>query len=209
MEQQNQELVVQNETAIVPTKANAVINIMTNKPIIPLAVIGGLLVTAILFIILFIVSSSDKRAAEATIAEQDEKIATISAEVKEVSAEAKDARALAAAYKLDADRLEAIYDFMLSPGAGEANYKFKVDKPIIVLRKSDPRKTVQLTTAYNTSYWFEYSEEGVAFLEFNVERWSGTTVQLNATALDTGMTVVTFHNEANLETFKMMIIVLD
>ena len=219
-QEQGKEIIVQGESAIVPVQKPSLLakigEVTSKKPIIPLAVIAGLLVIAILFIVLFAVASSGRRAAEATVAERDEEIIVLNedaagkaGEIEQLDDELRAVKAEMKGYKIDAEKLAEIYDFLLRADAGQYSYKFKVDKPIVLIRKGDPRQTVQLTTTYRTSYWFDYSVDGVALVEFDVDRWSGAFAQLNVTPIDVGTTVLTFHNDQNSETFKMMVIVID
>ena len=113
--------------------------------------------------------------------------------------------------KLEAieDYYDAICQHMKNGNIGAASSDFKVDDSVIVVRKNETGRKITLTTTYDGggSVSVDYSSYA-ATLEFDEDTWYSTTT-LTVDPSYEGVTVATFSNTENSQTFKVLIIVTD
>lgn len=111
--------------------------------------------------------------------------------------------------KLEAieDHYDAICQHMKNGNIGAASSNFKVDDSVIIVRKNETGRKITLTTTYDGggSVSVNYSSYA-ATLEFDEETWYSTTT-LTVDPSYEGVTVATFSNTENSQTFKVLIIV--
>lgn len=136
------------------------------------------------------------------VADKDSQIESLDGEINSLEEDVKK-------YKKDANKLDEIYTFVQRSDAGGYDYKFKADRNVVVMKKGSPSQKITLTTSYATSYWYELSKQGVVAVDFARDSWSGSFVDINLTPQGVGTTYLTFHNEANSNTFMVMVIVID
>ena len=98
---------------------------------------------------------------------------------------------------------------MKTGNIGAASSSFKVDDSVIVVRKNETGRKITLTTTYDGggSISVDYSSYA-ATLDFDEDSWYSTTT-LTVDPSYVGVTVATFSNTANSQTFKVLIIVTD
>ena len=113
--------------------------------------------------------------------------------------------------KLEAieDYYDAICQYMKNGNIGAASSAFKVDDSVIVVRKNETGRKITLTTTYGGggTVNVDYSSYA-ATLEFDEDSWYSTTT-LTVDPSYAGVTVATFSNTENSQTFKVLIIVTD
>ena len=113
--------------------------------------------------------------------------------------------------KLEAieDYYDAICQHMKNGNIGAASSAFKVDDSVIVVRKKETGRKITLTTTYDGggTVNVDYSSYA-ATLEFDEDSWYSTTT-LTVDPSYEGVTVATFSNTENSQTFKVLIIVTD
>ena len=93
---------------------------------------------------------------------------------------------------------------------GAASSNFKVDESVIVISKGKTRQ-VTLTASYYSSrtYFIDYERSTTnASITFG-DQWYYNNIAVYVKANNEGVTVITFNNDLNSETFKMIIIVTD
>ena len=122
------------------------------------------------------------------------------------------------------DDLEDLYDSADSASAdladicyyarynniGYASDAFHADKAVIVLSEDDYDETLTLTLAVDTAVTVSYNLEGdSADVSFDEDTWEGDTTTLTVSPLEKGVTLLSFSNDVNSETFSVIIIVTD
>ena len=127
-------------------------------------------------------------------------------------------RDLVSSYRDQSDNFDAYEQLheALSENAvnGFASEEFRVDRPVVIMRVYDDFVPVELTTAYDvgiTVSWYGESPDGGSTdttLEFTEDSWSDSTT-FNVIPGARGLTVFTFSNDLNDETFQMAVLVLD
>ena len=111
------------------------------------------------------------------------------------------------------EKIEDYYDTicrnMKTGNIGAASSSFKVDDSVIVVRKNETGRKITLTTTYDGggSVSVDYSSYA-ATLDFDEDSWYSTTT-LTVDPSYVGVTVATFSNTENSQTFKVLIIVTD
>lgn len=103
---------------------------------------------------------------------------------------------------------EDITSFLLRSDAGKVDYKFKMDTPIVVMKKGGTKFTATLTTGYNASYGYKTADESICYVDFANDSWRGSFVDITFTPKERGVTTVTFANTKIDKTFKVLVIVL-
>ena len=122
------------------------------------------------------------------------------------------------------DELEGLYDSADSASVdladicyyaqynniGYASDAFHTDKAVIVLSEDDYDETLTLTLAVDTAVTVSYDLEGYsADVSFDEDTWEGDTTTLTVSPLEKGVTLLSFYNDVNSETFSVIIIVTD
>lgn len=122
------------------------------------------------------------------------------------------------------DELEGLYDSADSASVdladicyyaqynniGYASDAFHTDKAVIVLSEDDYDETLTLTLAADTAVTVSYDLEGYsADVSFDEDTWEGDTTTLTVSPLEKGVTLLSFYNDLNSETFSVIIIVTD
>ena len=122
------------------------------------------------------------------------------------------------------DELEGLYDSADSASVdladicyyaqynniGYASDAFHTDTAVIVLSEDDYDETLTLTLAVDTAVTVSYDLEGYsADVSFDEDTWEGDTTTLTVSPLEKGVTLLSFYNDVNSETFSVIIIVTD
>ena len=111
-----------------------------------------------------------------------------------------------------ADAYDAMIDALSNGNLGYAASNFNVSESVVVVSKNQTDRKVTLTAYWydggvvSLSYSPSYSRS--ASVSFDEESWDRTT-KLSITPKKEGVTTVTFSNDQDSNTFKMIIIVTD
>lgn len=112
------------------------------------------------------------------------------------------------------------YDFIVSQlkrgNVGSAAGYFKVDRGIVVVKKSDTTQKIKLTTAFSNGATIEINYNhsadsgvwGAASLEFDDDSWYNNTT-LTVHPYNVGVTAATFTSSSNDLSFRVLIIVTE
>lgn len=122
------------------------------------------------------------------------------------------------------DELEALYDSADTASSdlwdicyyadydniGYSSDTFHADKAIIVLSEDDYYAGITLTVAFDQAATVSLSVDGSsADVNFDEDTWEGDTTTLSVEPLERGVTLATFTNDINSESFSVIIIVTE
>lgn len=108
-----------------------------------------------------------------------------------------------------ADNYDEICNNLSSGNIGYAAYNFKSDASVIVVRKNERNRKFTLTAYWGNGGHVSVSYSSFsAFLSFDKESWN-TSTTVTVCPFAKGATVVTFSNDVDTNTFKILIIVID
>ena len=111
-------------------------------------------------------------------------------------------------YKQDSETLSSIISFLQNKNTGSASSKFKASDKIFVVDRFDTQTSFILTCDFPGFTNILTSKKGSsADIIFSQDRWYGSTTKLFINPSSVGTTVITFSNDQNTQTFKIMIIV--
>lgn len=108
-----------------------------------------------------------------------------------------------------AEYIEHTIQFAESGNFGYAAENFRASTGVIIVSKEDYSKKFTLTAYWPNggSVFTEYSSDS-ARVEFDSDSWSRST-NVSVLPREDGVTVVTFHNDVDYQTFQLLIIVTD
>ncbi len=145
-------------------------------------------------------------------------------ELADVKSDLKKSEAKYDDLKADYDELEELYDSADTASSdlwdicyyanyndiGYASDSFHADKAVIVLSEDDYDETLTITCAIEGGVTLNLSLDGSsADVSFDEDTWEGDTTTLTVSPLEKGVTLATFTNDANSESFSVIIIVTD
>ena len=105
-------------------------------------------------------------------------------------------------------RYYEIINFLKSWDAGYANSYYYASDSIVVLNKNGASKSVLITCKYyNTSISYNNSNRFVAHAVWD-ENWNGNSINITFSPGDTGTSIITFTNDYNSASFRVMVIVV-
>ena len=110
----------------------------------------------------------------------------------------------------DSKTLDVILSFLQSSNAGFASSKFKASDKIFVVDKNDIQTSFTLTCGFSGSTTVSTRNSGSsANIVFTQNQWYGATTKLLISPRSVGTTIITFSNDQNTQTFKILIVVID
>jgi len=110
----------------------------------------------------------------------------------------------------DSKTLDAILSFLQSSNAGFASSKFKASDKIFVVKKNDIQTSFTLTCGFSGSTTVSTRNSGTAAnIVFTQNEWYGATTKLLISPKSVGTTIITFSNNQNTQTFKILIVVIE
>lgn len=110
----------------------------------------------------------------------------------------------------DSKTLDVILSFLQSSNAGFASSKFKASDKIFVVDKNDVQTSFTLTCGFSGSTTVITRNSGSsANIVFTQNQWYGATTKLLISPRSVGTTIITFSNDQNTQTFKILIVVID
>lgn len=140
---------------------------------------------------------------QTTIADRDASIASRDTQIASLKKDLE-------SKKGDADSYQSLVKGLSTGKIGAASNNFKLSESVIVLNKYDVGRKVTLTTNWSgkgtVSINYSPSYSSSATFRFDEDSWYSST-KLTVVPKKTGVTVATFSNTANSETFKVIIIV--
>lgn len=110
-----------------------------------------------------------------------------------------------------ADFFDAICNFLSSGNVGYSSSNFRTDESIIVVKESETDRKFTLTANWEGGASVSYSYDSAlsvrpATISFDSSSWK-TSTTVSITPKYEGTVIVTFKNDVNSETFKILIIV--
>ena len=115
----------------------------------------------------------------------------------------------AASLKAKADRYDALIDFYSTERPNVGSNKFFADVPVVVMRVNDAPAAFHITADYGQQVSVNIvSYKNVAKASWTEGQWNKTT-EVMVTPVAPGATVVTFNNDLNSDTFRVLIIVTE
>lgn len=138
----------------------------------------------------------------------DKKSKTISTQKSTISNQEKEIAKL----ENTAEDYEAIVRAIQSGNLGYAASNFNVNESVVVVGKNQTGRKVTLT-----AHWYDGGKVSISYspyndrsasISFDEEHWDSTT-KLSIIPKKTGVTTVTFSNDQDSKTFRMVIIVTD
>ena len=92
---------------------------------------------------------------------------------------------------------------------GYATEDFRASTGVLILNKNDGKKTFNIITpyVYETTLWMDNSAEHIIKHEWT-EEWEGNVIPVYITPKSQGVAVLTFTNDANESTFRVLVIVI-
>lgn len=101
-----------------------------------------------------------------------------------------------------------ITNFLKSSDAGYANSNYYASDSIVVLNKNGFSKSVLITCKYYyTTISYSNSNKFVAHAEWD-DNWNGNSINITFSPGDTGTSIITFTNDYNSASFRVMVIVV-
>ena len=150
----------------------------------------------------YILSKSTIASLEKTISNQKSTLASRQNVIGQKSKEIDGLESELNMYKSD-------FKLMTQGNVGYASSNFKADKSVIVLSKGETKKfTLTANWSNGGTVSVDYSHRLVAFVSFDNDSWY-TSTKMTVDPVRTGSTVVTFSNNVNSQTFKILIIVTE
>ena len=140
-----------------------------------------------------------------TIEEKEAEIASLSSKISGLEKETTENKEKVDFY----DDLWSTYNS--GENYGYATNNFKVSDGVVVLMKGGKKKTITLTANFSGYVQVESETKGVsADVKWNQESWSGSTTTLDIISSKnrSGTTTITFTNDQNNKSFKVLVIVL-
>lgn len=112
-----------------------------------------------------------------------------------------------------ADRFDAVREFLSSGNAGYSSNNFCVDQSIIVVSKNDTDRKFTLTAHWEGGGTVSYAYDSIlsvrpATISFDSSSWK-TSTTVSILPKYEGVVIVTFENDVNSETFRILIIVTE
>lgn len=132
--------------------------------------------------------------------------ATISAQKDTISAQ----KATIASLKREAGYFDAICEELRSGNIGYASNNFKSSESVIVVNQKERDRKFTLTANWTSggSVSVDYSRSNAATVAFDNDSWE-TSTKMTVEPWRLGVTAVTFSNNVNSQTFKVLIIVTE
>lgn len=110
----------------------------------------------------------------------------------------------------DSKTLDVILSFLQSSNAGFASSKFKASDKIFVVKKNDIQTSFTLTCGFSGSTTVSTRNSGTAAnIVFTQDEWYGATTKLLISPKSIGTAIITFSNNQNTQTFKILIVVIE
>lgn len=107
------------------------------------------------------------------------------------------------------DRIHETVEFLESTDAGYGSPYFYTDRKLIVMDRDDAPKPLELSISYPGSVSIYTNQDtDAAELVFEDNVWYGSSTTMYVQANHAGITVITFSNNRNFDTFRVKIIVL-
>lgn len=107
------------------------------------------------------------------------------------------------------DRIRDTLEFLESSDAGYGSPYFYTDQKLIVMDRDDAPQPLELSISYPGSVsLYTKQDTDAAELVFEDNVWYGSSTTLHVQANHAGITVITFSNNRNFDSFRVKIIVL-
>lgn len=151
----------------------------------------------IVFAFTYISMNEALKEQQATILEQQDKIESQSSDLEDLE-------------EIKKEYYTVLYLLRNNKTLGQSSNQFKVDHPVIVLKKSTKTEQIELTTSWNSHVTVSVDYLGSsARLNFDEDTWYGSSTTLTVVPYKSGPTLATFSNSINSQTFSVLIIVTD
>lgn len=109
--------------------------------------------------------------------------------------------------RFKASDYDKVIEFLSSPNAGYASNNYYASDSIVVLKKGGSYKSINITCKYyNTTVYSQCSDLKIR-AEWSM-LWNNMTTSIKIYPELTGVSTVTFTNDSNSESFKVMVIVI-
>ena len=111
-------------------------------------------------------------------------------------------------YRLGYDRYNSVLDACKDGNIGYASSKFLTNESIVAINRLTLSSKITLTANYNTNVSISLNTEGnAADVNFDEDSWYGSTTTLTIKPKYRGVTIATFSNSIDSDTFSVIIIV--
>lgn len=156
-----------------------------------------------------------RETSNAAIAAQESAILELENQLEETEAERQRSEATLLYTKSELERaqtdahyLDLIRSFLTKSDAGYASDQFCASKSVLILSTTGGEQSFSLTTAFPGHVEYSHSTTGnSAYVYFAENSWTGTSTTIRVAPKSSGATYVTFSNNFNSQTFRVLVIV--